>query len=313
MLIKPGIKEFLWMLAGAAILLVVMLVALHYKSDQSPAGQIALKVKRADIASQMSLNLALASEAEKSAVMAVTGQDSQVFAEQARAATAKVEQESVELGQLLAGSDTAGEKELLSQFSKIFADYKHIDDELLGMAVKNTNIKAYSLAFGPAAEAAKEIDTTLSRLALKSAGLPEDKNISSLAFGAQVGVLRIQTMLAPHIAEESDKKMDEIEAKMSNEDNQVRKNFDSLAALKNLHGDPDLVKATAAYARFSDIRKNIIVLSRKNTNVKTISISLGQTRNKKPASLSGLLAFLGAVSFGFSIFRFCPLTLGVMA
>jgi hypothetical protein len=278
MSIKPGVKEFLWMSAGAAILLAVMLVALHFKSAQSPAEQSALKAKRAEIASQMSLNLALASEAEKSAVMSVTEQDSQAYAEQARAAVAKVEQESSELDKLLAGSSTTGEKEILSQFLKIFADYKRIDDELLGIAVKNTNIKAYGLAFGPAAEAAKEIDTALSKLLSKSAGSPEDKNITSLAFGAQAGVLRIQTMLAPHIAEESDKKMDEIEAKMSNEDNQVRKNFDSLAALKNLHGDPDLVKATAAYARFSDIRKNIIVLSRENTNVRSLAISLGQKR-----------------------------------
>ena len=72
--------------------------------------------------------------------------------------------------------------------------------------------------------------------------------------------------------------MDEIEAKMAYEDKQVHKNLDSLAASKKLRGDTDLEKAAAAYARFTDIRKKIIVLSRENTNVRSLSISLGQKR-----------------------------------
>jgi len=40
-------------------------------------------------------------------------------------------------------------------FSECFADYQRIDRDLLALAVKNTNIKAFALAFGPAAEAAQ--------------------------------------------------------------------------------------------------------------------------------------------------------------
>jgi len=277
-MIKPGLKEFMWMSVGAVILLVVMLAVLHYKTDQSPAGQIALKAQKADMAAQMSLNLALASEAEKSAVLAVTEQDSQNFAGQARAATAAVEREGKELGELLAGSGTSGEKDLFAQFSKAFADFKSINNDLLALAVKNTNVKAYSLAFGPAADAVKEIDNSLSRIAAKSAGSTEAKNITPLVFGAQAGVLRIQTMLAPHIAEENDKKMDELEAQMAREDAIVRKDLDNLAASQKLRGDPDLQIAAADYAKFSDIRKRILALSRENTNVRALSISLGQKR-----------------------------------
>ena len=165
-----------------------------------------------DLVARMRLTLASASEAEKSAVLAVTDQDSQTFADQAHAATAEVERERKELGELLAAGGTQGEKDLLAQFSKVFTDLQHIDNELLGLAVKNTNIKAYSLAFGPAADALKEMDTALSRLVAKSAGSPEAGNVALFAFGAQTAALRIQTLLAPHIAEESDKKMDELEA-----------------------------------------------------------------------------------------------------
>ena len=185
MTIKPGIKEFLWMATGAVILLVVMLVVLHFHTEQSPAEQLAFKAKRVDLVARMRLTLASASEAEKSAVLAVTDQDSQTFADQARAATAEVERERKELGELLAAGGTQGEKDLLAQFSKVFTDLQHIDNDLLGLAVKNTNIKAYSLAFGPAADALKEMDTALSRLVAKSAGSPEAGNVALLAFGSE--------------------------------------------------------------------------------------------------------------------------------
>jgi hypothetical protein len=276
--IKPGIKEFQWMSVGGIIILAAVLVVLHFKTNRSPVEQIAFKARRVDMVAQISLTLASASEAEKSAVLAVTDQDSQTFADQARAATVEVERERKELEKLLAGSGANDEKDLFAQFSKAFADFQRVDNELLGLAVKNTNVKAYSLAFGPAADAVKEMDNALSRLAAKSAGSPAAKNMTTLAFGAQAGALRIQTLLAPHIAEENDKKMDEIEAQMAREDGLVRKNLAGLAESQKLRGGPDLEKAAAGYARFSEIRKHILVLSRENTNVRSLSISLGQKR-----------------------------------
>jgi hypothetical protein len=278
MTIKAGIKEFMWMAAGAVILLAVILVALHFRTEQGPAEQLVFKAKRVDLIAKMRLTLASASEAEKSAVMAVTDQDSQTFAGQARVATAEVERERKELGKLLVMGATQGEKELFAQFSKVFIDFQRIDNDLLGLAVKNTNIKAYSLAFGPAADALKDMDTVLSRLIAKSVSSLDSGNVTLLASGAQTAALRIQTLLAPHIAEESDKKMDELEALMTNEDKQVRKDLVGLASLQKLSDDPDLKTANSDYARFSEIRKNILVLSRENTNVKSLAISLGQKR-----------------------------------
>lgn len=278
MRIKLGIKEFIWMATGAVIFLVVVLVALHFRIAQRPAEQLVFKAKRMDLVARVRLTLVSASEAEKSAVLAVTDQDSQTFADQARAATVEVERERKELGELLAAGGTQGEKGLFVQFSKAFTELQNIDNDLLGLAVKNTNIKAYSLAFGPAADALKTMDIALSKLVAKSAGSPESGSVALLAFGAQTAALRIQILLAPHIAEESDKKMDELEVLMVNEDQQVRKDLNGLASLQKLHGDPDFETATSDYARFSEVKGRILVLSRENTNVKSLAISLGQKR-----------------------------------
>ncbi|HXI82667.1 MAG TPA: hypothetical protein VNL17_01095 [Verrucomicrobiae bacterium] len=278
MTMKPGSKEFFWMAVGAAALLVLMLVVLHVQRGQSPAEQVAFKARRVDLVERMRLSLASASEAEKSAVLAVTDVDSQKYADQARAATAEVDQGARELGELLQTGGAANEKDLLAQFSKVFAEFQHIDSDLLSLAVKNTNLKAYSLAFGPATDALQEMDIALSRVVTKSAAAPEARNVAVLAFGAQTAALRLQALLAPHIAEESDSKMDELELRMTKQDQEVRKDLDGLAVLPMFRGDTDLEMATSEYTKFSKIRTQILAFSRENTNVRSLAISLNQKR-----------------------------------
>lgn len=278
MTMKPGSKDVFWMAFGAAMLLVVMLVVLHVQKGQSPAEQLAFKAKRVDLVERMRLALASASEAEKSAVMAITDEDSQKFADQARAATTEVDRGGKELGDLLQVGGTANEKELLAQFSKVFAGFQRIDSDLLVLAVKNTNLKAYSLAFGPSADALQGMDTALGGIVAKSAAAPEARNIVLLAFGAETAALRIQALLAPHIAEESDQKMDELEARMTREDQTVRRDLDELAKLPTFSGDTDLETATSDYAKFNKNRTQILALSRENTNVRSLAISLNQKR-----------------------------------
>jgi hypothetical protein len=259
-------------------MLVFILVTAHFYKEQNPAEQLALKARRVDLVARMQLALASASEAEKSAVLAITDQESQAFADQAWAATAQLERERRELEGLLNAGGTQGEKELLAGFSRVFTELQRVDNEVLSLAVKNTNLKAYNLAFGPAADTLKEMNDALSRLATAHADSPEANKVVTLAFGAEISALRIQTLLPPHIAEESDEKMDMLEARMANEEKQIRKNLDGLAALPELGGNADLATAVSRYARFNKIKTQILALSRENTNVRSLAISLNQKR-----------------------------------
>jgi hypothetical protein len=280
MTMKPGLKDLLWMAAGAGVLLAILLVVLHFHQEENAAAQLASKAKRVALVSRMRLDLALASEAEKSAVMATTDQDSQTFADQARAATAAVERACKELGELLQTRGAKSEEELLAQFSQAFAEFQRIDKDLLDMAVENTNLKAYGLAFGPAAEVLNEMDAALSRIVAQniSSTSPDTRQVMQLADDARIRVLRIQTLLPPHIAEESDQKMDELEGMMAKEDLEVRKDLEGLAPLLKPGGSPDIETAVSRYAKFSGIRAQIIKLSRENTNVRSLAISLNQKR-----------------------------------
>ena len=226
----------------------------------------------------MQLGLSSAAEAEKSAVMAITDKESKVFADRARAATAEVEKDRRKLEELLKAGGIQSERELLARFAQPFAEFQRIDADLLDLAVRNTNLKAYDLAFGPAREALEEMNGALSRIAVAYADSPEAKKVMPLAFGAQISALRIQALLPPHIAEESDEKMDKLEALMAMEDARVRRNIDSLKAIPFLSGNADLAKAASSYARFNKIRMEILKLSRENTNVRSLAISLNQKR-----------------------------------
>jgi hypothetical protein len=277
-MIKPDRENAIWMAVGAVLLLLIVMIVFHFYQKQNPAKQLAFKAGRVDLVSRMQLALASASEAEKSAVLAVTDRDSQAFADQARKAAAEVEQERRELGELLKTGGTQGEKELFNRFSEFFTKFQRIDNDLLGLAVKNTNIKAYNLAFGPATVALNEMNAALSRLIASSAGFPEERQVMLLAYGPEISGLRLLTLIPPHIAEESDQKMDGLEALMSKEDKQIRKNLDELTALPKLNQNTDLVKAVSSYARFSKIKTKILALSRENTNIKSLSISLNEKR-----------------------------------
>lgn len=275
---RPSFGDLVWMAAGAVVLAICMLLVLHFRGTPELAAQLASRTRRAELVERMQGDLAAASEAEKSAVLATGDRDSQTYADQARDASRKVEEERRELEELLAESGTASERDSLAQFTGVFAELRHIDDDLLALAVKNTNVKAYELAFGPAAAAVGEMSAALSRLVEANADSPQPKTLLRLAFGAEVGALRIQALLPPHIAEEDDGKMDTLEASMRTEDAQVTKDLDGLAALPPLRQDLELATARARYAEFGKVKTQILALSRENTNVRSLSISLNQKR-----------------------------------
>jgi hypothetical protein len=292
---RPSTQNLPWLFGGALFLALLLALLLHFRDDASPAHQLSDKASRVDVVARMQLGLASESEAEKSAVLAITDKDSQTFADQARAATAGVERERQEIGALLAASGTQREQDLLAQFTAALGQLKSLDEEVLGLAVKNTNLKAYGLLFGAAASTLAEMDATLAQVIAKRADSPSARRVIPMAFGARLGVLRIQTMLAPHIAEESVEKMDQMEASMGKEEVQVRKDLDGLAALAKPEADADVTTALSQFGRYEELKARILALSRENTNVRSLALSLNQKRKAMALCLDALNALKVAI------------------
>jgi hypothetical protein len=267
--------KFLWVGVAAFVLVVALIAIGQSQMGKSASEELVRRTRRRDAAAQIRLALVSASEAEKSAVLATNDDDSKKFAEEARTATALAEKKRAELAPLIETGGTQREKDVLAQFSDAFAKFQRLEKELLDLTVRNTNVKATALAFGPAAESLRQMDAALSRVIERSAQVPK---ALQLAAGAQAGALRIQALLAPHIAEESNEKMDQLEALMATEDRNVSSDLKRLAAVVTHAERRDVEVATASYSRFSELKAEILKLSRENTNVRSISMSLTDER-----------------------------------
>lgn len=292
---RANLQSLLPILSGVGLAALLFLGIVYIPEGGPSDSRSNDRVEMLQWVSQMRIHIVSASEAETSAVVAQADQEAASFAEQARAATVSAERARGELAPLIARSGTGEEKDLFARFSKAFLEFQQVQTSLLDLAVKNTNVKAYGLAFGPATEALHNLDDALNRVIDANEGTPDAVAVSKAAFRVQIGALRIQTLLAPHIAEAEDKKMDEFEAVMSAEDKEVRDNLDRLAQLDQSHGRTEMEAARTAYANFTSIRKNILALSRENTNVRSLAISLDRER-KVAASCQDLLDALQRIA-----------------
>jgi hypothetical protein len=288
------------MLAGAGILVVFMLAILRFSDERRAREQVELRARRLDLVGQIRTGLASASAAETSAVLATTDEASRAFADRARALNADVERAGQELAALLETGGTPKERDALARFLETFGELRRIDEDILTLAVKSTNLKASALTYGPAADALAEMGAALTRLEegggeLSPPAPPERVQVQRLASRAHIASLRLLTMLPPHIAEQSDDEMTAMEVRMTEQEQTVRASLDALAALPSAAGGPELAHATSAWERFLPLRSQILALSRENTNVRSLDLSLNRKRGALGVSQEALATLQHAI------------------
>jgi len=278
-------------IAIVVVLLLSLLVAVLLRQEDAPWLHSAFErsVQKLQLVQAMSRDLLTAAEAEKSAVMAETDEASQVFAEQSLQASHHVEQARRALEPLLGGNRQ--EASLFREFSQCWGTLQEIDREVLALAVQNTNLKAFRLSFGPAAAAIRSMEDALTHLMDVGASSPDAVPITRLAAQALMSALNMYALQAPHIAESTATRMEEIEAIMHSHDAQVTDALQRLQTRVDEPGQPLLEAAWASYKDFYTINAAIIDLSRQNSNVRSYALSLGQKR-KMAAQCQDVLAAL---------------------
>jgi hypothetical protein len=276
---KEDFRGFFWVAGGMVLLILVGMLLWSGHREKDVATRAAFKAKRVRLVGTMRASLSAASEAEMSAVMATTDEESRAFADRARVAATAAEHAQDDLARILEAGGAGRERELLSEVSRSLTECRRIDDKLLNLAVRNTNLKAYALATGPAAAVLRDMDRALSNILKEGAtsSAPEAKRMMLLAAGAQSGAWRIQSLLMPHISEERDQRMDSLEVRIADEDRAVLSDLKGLATLLR-SGNHDLETARSSYGRFTELRTQILDLSRQNTNALSLFISLTEKR-----------------------------------
>lgn len=274
---RPG-RVVVW---GISITVLLALAVVIFKSMGPPPllqdvlGNLA---KKNQIVSQMRIDLLKAVETEKSAVLAVTDEESQAFADQSHQASAAVDGGRTELGPLVEAGDQPEEKKLLAEFDTCWPEFRKIDQILLGLAVENTNLKAAALSFGKGAEIMTRFDRSLTRLVEITSSTPEEAKISRLVCKAMTAGLRIHNLHAPHIIAAGDQEMDKIETAIWTDEEQVEASLRELSEIAGQAGETLLKEAKANFAEFRDLTARVIQLSRLNSNIKSLELSLGKKR-----------------------------------
>jgi hypothetical protein len=218
-----------------------------------------------------------AADAANRAVMADTDAASVEFAREAELAKQKVQKDIDALGPVLQGLKFADESRLLQQFVGRFAEYSALDRHILDLAVENTNLKAQRLSFGPAQDAANSFRDALETV-IAAVPAKDTWRAKALAATAVASVREIQVLQAPHIADPDDSAMTRLEQRMASSEAAARSALATLATLVQPASPPRLADATGALDRFMTVNAQIIALSRRNTNVRSLALSLNQKR-----------------------------------
>jgi chemoreceptor-like protein with four helix bundle sensory module len=216
-----------------------------------------------------------AADAANRAVMADTDEASTASAREAERATEAAHKDADALAPLLEELRFSPEIDLLEQFNARFAEYRALDRTILDLAVENTNLKAQRLSFSEAQEAADAFRDSLETLAPVD-GARDSWHVKALAATAVASVREIQALQAPHIAEPDEAAMAAIEKRMASSEAAARNALRAMAELIQPTSRPHLSAASAALDRLMAVNTQIVGLSRRNSNVRSLALSLNE-------------------------------------
>ncbi len=252
-----------------------------------------------ELSADLLVQFTKAADAANKAVMADTDDTSVAFAAEANQANQAVQKDADALRPILQSLGYAEETRLLEDFAGRFLAYRALDDTILELAVQNTNLKAQRLAFGPALEAADAFQDALEAVA-RSDSARDSWRVRALSAAAIASLRAVQVLQAPHIADADDLAMTRMEERMAASESAARKAVEELGPLAPPASRPQLAQATAALDRFIELNTQITALSRRNTNVRSLALSLNQKAALTSAcdeSLHGLRDALGRRGF----------------
>jgi hypothetical protein len=235
------------------------------------------QVEARRLAADLQVQFANAREAGNRAVMAETDDGATSAAGEAEQATQAVLRDVEQLTPLLSSLGYGEERRLLEAFVRQFDAFRTLDAEILALAIENSNLKAQRLSFGPAREAAASVRAAV-EAAARTAPPASAARAEAAAARAMVAVADIQVLQAPHIAEPDDEAMTKMEAQMTASESAARRALAELKGLLGSEGASHVAAAGAALDRFHAINVELIRLSRRNSDVRSLALSLGRKR-----------------------------------
>lgn len=238
-------------------------------SCRGPATVMAERAEANRLAADLRVQFNKAADASNRAVMADTDEASVAFAQEARQLSAAVDHELVALSSLLKGL-AENEVPQVEKFDKQFSDYKKVDSEILSLAIENTNLKAQRLSFGPAKDAADRFKAAL-EIPPTALSAKDRCRADALIAQALIAVRELQVLQGPHIASADDAAMAAMERQMAALGARA---VEAINGLSGLLEATQLAAARAAWTQFKSLGDQVVSLSRRNSNVRSLDLAL---------------------------------------
>ena len=276
-----------------------MLVCLAVLGGCTTRTPFAGLVEARRLAADLQVEFTRGADAANRAVMADTDEASVTYAREATTAADAVQKNTDALASVLTESGFSEEAGQLQEFRTKFAEYRTLDRTILDLAVENTNLKAQRLSFGDARKAADAFRNALNTVTTASPAR-DLWRVKALAATAVADVREIQALQAPHIAEADDAAMTALESQITTAATEARRALDDLNEVTPPASRSGLAAARTEFDRFMQLNAQIVALSRRNTNVRSLALSLNQKRVVTAtceASLQSLRDLLARRSF----------------
>jgi hypothetical protein len=243
-----------------------------------------------DLVSKIEHGVLASVEAEKSAVLAVTDEESIEYAAQSRGATAEIGKLLASLSERITADARPAELEKLAAFEATWIELQEIDARLLDLAVANSNLKAARLSAKEGSLALDRFIASIDAAATSTSDVAAARSLSAAATSAA----RIHSLLLAHIPESSDAEMTALEARMRTLAASIEEALRRVAA----SGSANVAEAERAWADYQRIEAEVVRLSRLNTNVISFDVSVHEKRTATRACLDALAALRAAIESG---------------
>jgi hypothetical protein len=230
-------------------------------------------------------------EAEKSAVLATTDEESQEFATQAQGFAAKINQLRGELRQLVMADGRPRETERMDAFDAAWAEFEDVDRRLLALAVANTNLKANRLAVRDGAVALDRFVDLMVEMQKTST----DVELVRRLLMASISALRVQSLLLAHIPSSDEAEMTLLEARVGELNAETDGQLAAISQVANYAWPEQLGKAIRVWSDYRRITAEVLRLSRQNTNVLSFDVSVHEKRRVTKQCLTALAALLETI------------------
>jgi len=276
--------------AALLALAVVGLVVASTTSGCSRESALRQLAQARSLSADLLVQFTKGSDAANRAVMADTDDASVTLAREAEQAAQGVQRDADALKPLLINLGYTQESGLLEEFGRRFDEYRRLDSTILALAVENTNVKAQRLSFEAAQDSADAFRAAVEAL-VPSSDTPGQWRTRALAMTALADVREIQVLQARHIAQADDAAMTRLEERMATAERGVRDALDALTSAVPQASASRIVAAKASFDAFVKVNSDIVPLSRRNSNVRSLALTLnekGKLTNACEATLRDL-------------------------